>query len=149
MKTDVIISIKGTQKTDAASDCVEFITEGTLDAEQNKYFISYAESEVTGLSGNTTLLIEEGRVIMTRTGDNSSHMIFEEGVRHLSHYDTGFGVFNVGVNTHSIGSTIGADGGELRVKYSIEINNEYTGMNTFFITVKGAEPTNDKFDTIS
>lgn len=149
MKTDVIISIKGIQKTQDTSDSVEFITEGILWADQDKYRITYAESEVTGLTGETTLQVEDGRVIMTRTGENSSHMIFEEGVRHLSHYDTGFGIFNVGVNTYSIGSTIGADGGELRVKYSIEINNEYTGMNTFSVSVKGAEPIHDKSDTVS
>lgn len=149
MKTDVIISIKGIQKTESTSDSVEFITEGTLYAEKDRYRITYRESEVTGLSGETTLQVEEGRVIMTRTGKNSSHMIFEEGVRHLSHYDTGFGIFNVGVNTYSIGSTMGTDGGELRVKYSIEINNEYTGLNTFSVTVKGANKRHGQSNTVS
>ena len=147
MKRDAIISIKGVQKTQDYADSVEFITEGTFDVKKDGYKITYEESEVTGLTGETTLLIEKAKVTMTRTGENSTHIIFEEGVRHLAHYDMGFGTFNVGVHTHCVGSTLKKTGGELKLRYSIEINNEYTGMNTFFIAVKGVP--DDKSDTVS
>ena len=55
MKKDVLISLKGHQRyVDGEKDYIEFVTEGTFYTKKDKYFITYNESEITGLDGTTT-----------------------------------------------------------------------------------------------
>ena len=149
MKRDVIISIKGVQADRGERDNIELITEGTLYRKKDKYYISYVESEVTGLSGRTTLKVEDQKVTMVRTGKTGTQMVFEQGKRYLSHYDTGFGIFNIGVNTQSIKNNIGDCGGSLKVRYTIDINNELATSSSFHISVKEALPVNAEHNTVS
>ena len=102
MDNNVIISIKGMQSLDGAeNETVELVTEGTLIRDgDGEYTISYQESEVTGMEGTlTTFQIERGRVTLLRIGEFNSQMVFEQGRRHLSMYDTPYGALSVGVNT--------------------------------------------------
>ena len=105
MDNNVIISIKGMQSLDGAeNETVELVTEGTLIRDgDGEYTISYQESEVTGMEGTlTTFQIERGRVTLLRIGEFNSQMVFEEGRRHLSMYDTPYGALSVGINTRKM-----------------------------------------------
>lgn len=139
MKQNVIISIQGTQLCELDEpQQVEFITEGTLCQKQGHYYLVYQESEMTGLSGLTTLKVEPKRITLSRNGAGGTHLIFEQGQKFVGHYDTGVGVFNVGVVTQSLRQNIDTHGGELTVSYTLEINNELTCRNTFYINVREA-----------
>lgn len=107
---NVIISIKGSQvNAESGPEEMELVTPGRLvrDA-QGRYTISYEESELTGLEGTTTVLqIEGGRVTLLREGSVNSQMVFEEGCRHLSMYETPYGALSVGINTRRMKNTVG------------------------------------------
>ena len=79
MKKEVVLSLRGTQTYDGQEpDVIELVTEGTMEFSDGGWNISYEESELTGLAGvTTTFRVEPGRVILTRTGNLRSQMIFE------------------------------------------------------------------------
>ncbi len=139
MTDNVIISIKGKQLyAESGPDEMELVTAGTLKRDGGgSYTISYEESELTGLEGTTTRLhIDGSRVTLLREGSINSQMVFEEGRRHLSMYETPYGSLSVGVNTRRMRSTVGEAGGDLEIDYAIEIDNLLAGQNLFRMNVK-------------
>lgn len=135
---NVIISIKGSQVNENGPDEMELVTEGTLVCHgTDRYTISYEETELTGLEGTTTVLdIEGGRVTLLRQGTLNSQMVFEEGRRHLSMYETPYGSLSIGVNTRRMRSTVGESGGDLEIDYAIEVDNLLAGRNLFKMNVR-------------
>ncbi len=139
MKDNVIISIKGRQISgDGTSDEMELVTPGSLTRDSGgRYTISYQESELTGLEGTTTVLhIDGGRVTLLREGNVNSQMVFEEGHRHLSMYETPYGSLSVGINTRRMKNTVDEVGGDLEIDYAIEIDNLLAGHNLLSMNVK-------------
>ena len=139
MTDNVIISIKGRQLyAGSPPDEVELVTAGTLKCDgRGGCTVSYQETELTGLEGTVTRLhIRDGQVTLLREGNINSQMVFEEGRRHLSMYETPFGALSVGVNTRRMRSTLGEAGGELEIDYAIEIDHLIAGHNLFRMNVK-------------
>ena len=139
----VMISIHSRQEFDEqAPDSVELTTTGLLSRTENGYCITYQESALTGMEGtSTSLQISPRRVVITRTGQLNSQIVFEKDVRHLSLYSTPMGQLEVGVATRRLYSTINDQGGELEVDYAIDIDHQLTGKNYFSLTVREAEIT--------
>jgi uncharacterized beta-barrel protein YwiB (DUF1934 family) len=139
MDKPVIISIKGMQSyEDQNNEPIELITEGRLAGDLDSgYTLSYQESHITGLEGTlTTFQIEKGRITLLRVGEVNSQMVFEEGRKHLSMYETPYGALTVGVNTHKAHSNIGEAGGDIEINYAIEIDHAVAGENFFQINVR-------------
>ena len=143
MDKSVIISIRGTQTLDDnPPETVELITEGQLiDCGEEGYTLTYQESELTGLEGTlTTFQIERDRVTLLRVGEVNSQMVFEEGRRHLSMYDTPYGALSVGINTRKMRAELDARGGSIEIDYAIEIDHALAGQNLFRIHVREKGP---------
>ncbi|MBQ3054883.1 MAG: DUF1934 domain-containing protein [Oscillospiraceae bacterium] len=138
MKTSVLVTVRGMQDyEDADADSVELTTAGTLYEKGTAYYLLYEETDESGLGKTkTTVKFEPDRVSVSRSGETTSHLIFEEGKKHISYYDMGFGSLCVGVNTHSLTKNIGPNGGTAEIRYSMEINNALAGENQLFITVR-------------
>ena len=139
MTDNVIISIKGTQvSAEGGPDEMELVTAGVLNQEgEGRYTISYEESELTGLEGTTTVVRVDGpRVTLLREGSINSQMVFEEGQRHLSMYETPYG----SILTRRMRSTLGEAGGDLEIDYAIEIDHLLAGQNIFRMNVKKDPP---------
>ncbi len=145
MEKPVIISILGTQ-TDAEGidETIEFLTYGSLKENDRKGFsFSYEESELTGMDGTTTTFeIEDDRITMQRKGTLNSELVFQEGARHTSLYDTGFGGLMVSINTKTARTDIDQNGGSMELFYRIEVENRMVGENRFHIEVKERQPIN-------
>ncbi len=140
MKKDVIIEITGLQDYEGQDpDNVELVTSGTFEEKSDGLYLTYEESELTGMNSTTTTLkIEPERVTIMRFGQTRSHMIFESGQKHLSHYDTPFGSFTVGICTHSINKKFTESGGKIEIHYSMDINNTLAGENSFSLKFSNA-----------
>ncbi len=139
MEKSVIISVKGKQSFAGEDDeTVELVTEGRLtQAGEGEYTLSYQESELTGLEGTlTTFQVEGERVTLLREGEVNSQMVFEEGRRHLSMYDTPYGALTIGINTRRLRTSLGERGGNIEIEYAIEIDHSLAGQNFFQIDVK-------------
>jgi len=141
MEKNVVISIKGMQKYEGVDpDVVELVTEGRMQRLGSGYMISYEESEVTGLGSTlTTIQVEGERGTMMRMGAVNSQMVFQEGRRHLSMYNTPYGAMAIGVNTHHLLAEVDDKGGDIEIDYAIEVDHAMAGRNIFKINVKEAE----------
>ncbi|MCI8688424.1 MAG: DUF1934 domain-containing protein [Lawsonibacter sp.] len=140
MGKEVVISIKGIQKYEGAlPDVVELVTEGRLAREGDSYTLSYQESELTGLEGTlTTIQVDGGQVTLLRVGEFNSQLVFQEGRRHLSVYNTPYGAMSVGVHTRHLLAELSDQGGDIEVDYEIEVDHAMAGRNIFRINVKEA-----------
>ena len=141
MEKEVVISIKGMQKYEGmAPDITELVTKGRLSREGESYILSYQESELTGLDGTlTTIQVDGEQVTLMRVGEFNSQLVFQEGRRHLSVYNTPYGAMSVGVNTRHLLAELSDRGGDIEVDYFIEIDHALAGRNVFRISVKEAE----------
>ena len=143
IENNVIISIRGCQTgEDAETETVELVTEGVLQQDaESSFTLSYQESEVTGMEGTlTTFQVEKDCITLLRVGEFNSQMVFQEGRRHLSMYETPYGALSLGVNTRRMRSTLNEKGGSIEIDYSIEIDHRLAGANLFNIDVRQKKP---------
>ena len=138
MKKDVLISIKGVYSVDDSKDVIEIFTTGHYYKRNGNYYISYEESEATGYNGSrTTLKVEqEARVTLNRSGLASSQLIVERGARHQCHYDAGYGDIMIGIIGNRIKSSLDDSGGNLEIKYSLDVNALLASENEMYIHIK-------------
>ncbi len=138
MKKEVIISIKGIQHVAGESDTTELTTVGSLFKNQNGYSISYKESSATGYDGCTTVVSVKDRdtVQMNRYGSARSTMTIQKGVRHLSHYNTGFGEAMIGIFGSTVTSNLEDSGGDVYFRYTLDINTSLASENEVYINVR-------------
>ncbi len=145
MNKDVIISVTGIGTAAAGDTKMELVTEGRYSRKGSTYYVSYDESEVTGMKGTTTTLeVSEGMVTLQRTGTVNSRFVFEKGQRHLTYYDTSYGAFTVGVTARDVCVDIDDSGGMIKVDYSLEIDNNDTDRNNFHMWIREAGKSIDK-----
>lgn len=137
MCDNVIISIKSHQIYDEREpDCIELVSAGTFEQTTEGYTITYQESELTGLEGTTTVLqVSEGQVTLLRQGEVNSVMVFEEGRQHVSVYETPAGTLAITINTRRLRSELDAQGGDIEIQYTIDVDRAATGLNLFHIHV--------------
>lgn len=137
MKKDVLISVKSKQEyAGAEPDGIDFITEGRLYKKNDKFYVSYNESIITGLEDTkTTLKLSDGQATILRSGKNKSHMLFIEGKRHTGLYNSEFGAMTISTHTSKISNKITENGGSLSIDYTIEVDNQLKGINNFSLTV--------------
>lgn len=141
MQKNVVISVKGMQKyDDMKSDTVELVTEGQLQRENDVYILTYLESELTGMDGTqTTITVQGDQVTLVRAGQFNSQMVFQEGRRHLSMYNTPYGALAIGVNTRHLLVDLTDEGGDIEVDYTVEVEHAVAGRNIFQMNIKEAE----------
>jgi uncharacterized beta-barrel protein YwiB (DUF1934 family) len=144
---DVIISVKGSQASNYIdSEGLELITEGKYYKEGKSYFVTYNESEVTGMDGTTTTFkLDDGVVTLIRAGAVNSQFVFQQGKKHVSYYDTAYGAFTIGVIANEVSVNVDDNGGEIRVDYSLEIDNNKSGENDFHMFIREAGNSSDEF----
>jgi len=143
---DVIISVKGSQTSDNLdTNVLELVTEGKYYRRGNAYYVTYKESEVTGMEGTTTTLkVADGIVTLMRFGSVNTQFTFERGRKHVSYYDTVHGAFTVGIFANEVDINVNESGGEIRVDYQIEIDNNKSGENDFHMLIREVGHLDDK-----
>lgn len=135
---EAVITVRGSQDYGGGEEnAVELVTEGFYGYDKDYAKITYMETELTGLQGTmTTFEIRPSGVIISRQGMLTSQMIFEEGKRYSSMYETPFGSAMMGVDTQRIRNNLCAEGGDLQIHYVVDFNHTMVGKNAFHVTVK-------------
>lgn len=133
-----LITVKGTQRNaHNETDTIELITEGEFLKKGEYYYIKYEESELSGLDKTTTTLkVGEDSVVLMRFGENQSKMIFEKDIRHESSYVTPYGNIMLGVKSNEIDISLTENGGELKLKYALDLNEKILSDNELHLTVR-------------
>lgn len=138
MKRPVILTVRGRQSyAGQEPEIIELVTEGVMELCQDGWEISYEESELTGLEGvTTTFRVEQGRVILTRSGQLNSHMVFQEGTSHDSLYQMPFGTLMLTVKATRVFYDIVPDGGSIDLVYHITIENAEAGVIDYHLDIR-------------
>lgn len=138
MKKSVVLAICGRQKyADQEPDVIELVTEGTMEYRNGGWDICYEESDLTGLSGvTTTFRVEQGQIVLTRTGRLNSQMVFREGVNHDSLYQMEFGALMITVCASRIFVQLGEEGGMIDLVYGIEIEHSAAGEVDYHLDIR-------------
>ena len=138
MKKNVVLAIQGTQRyEDQEPEVIELVTEGTMEFRDGGWDISYEESALTGLEGvTTTFRVEQGKIILTRTGKLNSHMNFLQGVPHESLYQMEFGTLMLTVEAKFMYFDILPDGGTIDLTYGISIENTQAGVIDYHLDIR-------------
>lgn len=134
----VILSIKGRQTyRDQEPDCIELVTEGTLEYTDGGWDLRYEESALTGLEGVTTVFrVERDRVVLDRTGKLRSQMVFREGVWHDSLYQMEFGALMISVCAQRVWAQISPAGGTIDLVYDIQVEHDTAGQIDYHLDIK-------------
>ena len=139
MEENYLITIKGTMEQDGERESVELMTRGKFVRRGSSYFIAYEETEATGYAGCTTTVkatADAREVVMTRFGKVPSQLVIEKGVRHVCHYETGFGSVSLGVAADVIELDLTDAGGRLQFSYTLDSGGEnFISRNLVDITV--------------
>ena len=138
MKKEVVLSLRGTQTYEGQEpDVIELVTEGTMEFRDGGWDISYEESELTGLAGvTTTFRVEPGCVILERTGNLRSRMVFRKDVPHDSLYQMSFGTLMITVCAKYLFFDLVSDGGMIDLLYSIAIENNAAGTVDYHLDIR-------------
>ena len=139
MKKQVVLSICGKQSyAGQEPDVIELVTDGTLEElTTGCWEICYEETALTGMEGvSTSFLVEPGKIVLTRSGQLSSHMIFREGIPHDSLYQMQFGALMLSVTASKMRYELSNEGGTVDLSYSIEIEQTAAGMIDYHLEIK-------------
>lgn len=139
MENNANITMTVKQTADGETDSSELFTKGEFRERGGSFFIDYDESEATGFEGSHVQLRigqNDDTVTMTRTGTAFSTLIFENGKRHFCHYGTEYGDCMIGISTTEMRNGITSSGGEIYVRYTIDVNSGLMLTNEITINVK-------------
>lgn len=138
MKRPVVLTVRGCQSyAGQEPEVIELVTEGVMELCRDGWEISYEESELTGLEGvTTTFRVEPDRVILTRSGQLNSHMVFQEGTSHDSLYQMPFGTLMLTVKATRVFYDIVPDGGSIDLVYHITIENAEAGVIDYHLDIR-------------
>lgn len=130
MKKKVVLSISGKQSyAGQEPEVIELVTDATLEQLcTGCWELTYEETALTGMEGvTTTFLIEDGKIVLNRSGKLNSQMIFRVGVSHDSLYQLDFGALMLTVTARNIDFNLTVDGGIVDLSYGIEIEQTSAG----------------------
>ena len=134
----VYVSIIGETSVNGDDDKTELVTEGEYTFRNGKYLLRYREqlSDV-GDECTTVIRIDNETVVMSRSGNINTQMIFEKGKRHVGHYETPLGSFTIGVSTDALAIKVDDNGGEVEIRYILDINNSAQVENYLHLNIRG------------
>ncbi len=137
----VVVTVVGTQ-TDASGgqDRIELVTEGTCQEKNGVQYVTYRESEVSGMEGTTTLLkVFDSHFAVIRMGAVEHKQEFIAGEKSYSTYVTPFGAMKMSVFTRRLELALAHGTGSLSADYELEINGQWQSSNTLSVTIREEE----------
>ena len=75
---------------------------------------------------------------MTRFGNFNSHMVFKSGEQHLSHYETPYGSFTIGIISDDVKVKMDEEKADISIKYLLEIDNAARAEHEIRLSVHNA-----------
>lgn len=140
MENNILLSISGSQMVEDEVNNLELVTQGCYYEKDNVKYIEYYESELSGLDGCKTIISVDGDTVsMMRHGNAEAHMVFKKGERCVNLYSTPYGSLEMGCYPLEMISCMSADGGNLALKYQLDISGRYASQNTLNLRyTKGA-----------
>ncbi|WP_371376496.1 DUF1934 domain-containing protein [Sporomusa aerivorans] len=138
----VLITVLGSQRdAQGEENNIKLVTPGRRYTKNGVFYITYQETEISGMDGATTLLkIYKDHVILVRMGAVEQRQEFRTGERSFSSYSTPYGVLDMSVRTTrlEVSRTQGEESVTgINIEYELEIDGQWQSANTLKVTVQG------------
>lgn len=141
MTKDVLLSIKGLYAEDNENqDSVETLSPAEFYIKEGVFYIFYEEI-IDGMAGITKSRIKysEKCFELTRKGEVSVHLLFEEGKKTLNTYQMPYGTLVVGLDTRKVSMDETEDEIKIHIDYAMEINYQQVSDNNIDIVIKAVK----------
>lgn len=138
MTKDVLLSITGLYTEDNENeDCIETLSPAEFYIKEGDIYIFYEEI-IDGMAGITKSRIKYSDKCfeLTRKGEMSVHLLFEEGKTTLNTYQMPYGTLVVGLDTKCIEKKESEDEIKIHIDYAMEINYQQVSDNSIDIVIK-------------
>lgn len=136
-KIKLKITTKQTIDEAGNEDVIELVTEAVKDIQDDLIIIKYDESDITeNRLSKTKIRIYKNKLIMTKVGDISSRMEFEENTIYKNIYSTPYGNFDLEFKTLSYNNTLDEYGrGSIYIEYKIIFGDSDESLNKIIIDI--------------
>lgn len=136
---DVTIKIKSTQGLGEEKSVIEFSAEGTLEAKDGKFVISYFDDTILDGASIKTLLTAVGdkSISLEREGEINSKLLIEKGVRNNCFYSVPEGNLTLGIYGKEIENRLTASGGNIKMIYTLDADMHPISENEVQISILG------------
>ena len=136
MNDNAFISIRTAQEIDGEKETIALDTRGKYAVRNNKIYIIYKESIMTGFEDTTTTIKVSGSgVSVSRKGRFASRMDYISGEKSLCMVNTPYGQIGAAITTGNIEYDFGENGGTLNMDYLLDADNTNFIKNNMTVTV--------------
>lgn len=139
MDKDILIHIEASQTdTDNVQSSMEFYAEGKLYKKQSSIYITYLESEITGMEGTkTTLKIEGDSITLIRFGNINTRLFFIKDKKTSNRYETDFALFDISILTRVMEINIlEGEPSMIKLEYELYFDDENYYSNKLSLSFK-------------
>jgi uncharacterized beta-barrel protein YwiB (DUF1934 family) len=117
---------------------IEFYAEGNYVEKNNYIYITYKESEISGMEGTTTTLkMDSNSLSILRFGTYNSKLEFRQNEKTLTNYETPYGNIPIIISTSLLEVDLRqGEKSNIHLKYSLEAAGEEPLNNEVVISYK-------------
>ena len=147
MNKDVLIHVRGLQlmETDDEQEPIEIVVPGQYYFRNGSHYLRY--EEMLDDSAQTTVnyikMSSEG-VEIRKQGQVNVHMVFEQGKKNKTFYNTPYGTLQMGIAATGLELKESEDDIHMKVDYALDMNEEHVA--DCYLTVQAQSKDSDEFD---
>lgn len=134
----VVVTVIGSQR-DAEGDenRIELTTVGRHYEKNGIHYITYDETQLSGMEGTTTLLkIYGDYVAVVRMGSVEQKQEFRLGERTFGTYITPYGIMKMAAVTSKLDMSYHEGTGGIHIEYEIEIDGQWQSKNELTVHIR-------------
>ena len=125
MNKSASINLLSHQKTDSGIEEIKISSKGVYSLINGRHFVKYDEETEDGQKNKVLLKFEDDFFEMTKSGEVSSTLHFEEGLKTEGLYKTPYGAFLIETDTQKLDIDIKENGICIQITYELAIDGEY------------------------
>lgn len=128
MNKDVLIHVRGLQmmETDDAQEPIEIVAPGQYYFRNGSHYLRYEEMlDDTAETTVNYIKMSPNGVEVRKQGQVNVHMVFEEGKKNKTFYNTPYGTLQMGISATGLELKESEDGIQMKVDYALDMNEEH------------------------
>ena len=128
MNKDVLIHVRGLQmmETDDAQEPIEIVVPGQYYSRNGSHYLRYEEMlDDTAETTVNYIKMSPNGVEVRKQGQVNVHMVFEEGKKNKTFYNTPYGTLQMGISATGLELKESEDGIQMKVDYALDMNEEH------------------------
>ncbi|MDV3428737.1 MAG: DUF1934 domain-containing protein [Bacillota bacterium] len=136
MNKKALISVKSIQD-EKNDEIIEVVTPGDFYNDNEKYYVEYDETEISGMEGTKTIFeIDPGKFTLIRNGTTATKMEFEDKSENFVMYNTPYGMIEMKIMTQELSINVNDNGGDVKIKYDMVLPGEKPLNTTLDVNIK-------------